>query len=82
MGGQSREATDVFIYIVSGFGTKDASRDEPDSKPNIGETSSTSIETIDSAEDVFRGKIRVRRMDRSLLCEGERALAHQQMLRT
>ena len=59
-GGETIEATDVFVYLVSSFGTKEASGEESDSKPNIGETSGAGFETIDCAEDLFRKNIWVR----------------------
>ena len=59
-GRQLTEATDIFIYLVSNFGAKEGGGDKPDSKPNIGEASRARLETVDSAEDVFRGETRVR----------------------
>ena len=63
------EATDVFIHLISGFGAKEAGEDEPDSKPSIGETSRARLETVESTEDVLRGK-NSSQVDCSLLCEG------------
>jgi len=59
-GRQLKEATDVFIHLVSGFGAKEGSRDESDPKPKIGETPGAGFETIYSTEDLFHDKTRVR----------------------
>ena len=67
-GRQLTEATDVFIHLISGFGAKEAGKDEPDSKPSIGETSRARLETVESTEDVLRGK-NSSQVDCSLLCE-------------
>ena len=60
VGSQLREATDIIIHLVSGFDVKDASEKESNSKAKIGETSRASFETVDSAEDAYRGKTCVR----------------------
>ena len=71
------EATDVFIHFVSRFGTKEASGEEPDSKPNIGETPRSGFETVDSAENLFGKETQVS----SWLC-GEGRATYQQRLQT
>jgi len=55
-----REATDVFIHLVSSVGTEEGSGKEPNSKPKIGESSRPGFETVDSAEDLFREEIQIR----------------------